>query len=179
MNGHHWQMEFLPTGPRCEGRCLICFCFKLRAFESYAIALGLTLAASLVGAVNLWQLMRSKNDTAQASVWIAIACFSFATAALAVLGRGYYYPIPSRYSPGSDGFWMSLIALAIMTLARRPPRHLAGLMRRRLRTAVRPLSNIRYTVMVIFSNVSDGAMSKASIIWQRFACLFSLTNHNG
>jgi hypothetical protein len=100
------------------------FLFQFQAarfgIESDTVALALTLAASLVGGVNLWLIMSSKNGVAIASVWGALASFAFVNAAIVLLGRGVSLGIASRYSPGADGLWLSIIALGVLVLARRP-----------------------------------------------------------
>jgi hypothetical protein len=69
--------------------------------------------------------MRSKDGVATAALWGSLALFAIGTAALVLLGRGQQEDY--AYSPGSDGFWLAFIALALLVLARRPAIHVAAL----------------------------------------------------
>ena len=89
------------------------------------LAIGLTLIGSLALVVNWWRTMRSKEGIATASLWGSLALFSLGNAALVLFARGPSFV--DRYSPAADGFWLAIIALALLVLARRPPAHIAAL----------------------------------------------------
>jgi hypothetical protein len=54
-----------------------------------------------------------------------MAMYTIANVALTLLGRGPL--LATRYSPGSDGFWLAFIGLSILVLAQRPRLHVAVL----------------------------------------------------
>src|SRR5262249_55899677 len=103
------------------------FQFQAVRFKTdHLMAVSFALISSLMLAINWWQVMRSKDGVATAALWGSLALFAIGTAALVLLGRGqpdYNY----SYSPGSDGFWLAFIALALLVLARRPAIHVAVL----------------------------------------------------
>jgi hypothetical protein len=101
------------------------FQFQAVRFKTdHLMAVSFALISSLVLAINWWQVMRSKDGVATAALWGSLALFTIGTAALVLLGRGT--PV-GYYSPGSDGFWLAFIALALLVLARRPAIHVAVL----------------------------------------------------
>ena len=86
-------------------------------------AISLGLIGSLLLAVNLWQLIRFKGGIASAALWGSLALYSVGVAFIVLFGRGPF--TGGYYSPATEGFWIALIALALLVLARRPPLHLA------------------------------------------------------
>ncbi len=100
------------------------FRFQAAHFDTNNLtAISLGLIGSLLLAVNLWQLIRSKGGIAPAALWGSLALYSVGVAFIVLFGRGPY--TGGYYSPATEGFWIALIALALLVLARRPPLHLA------------------------------------------------------
>src|SRR5262249_2640343 len=64
------------------------------------VAMWFTLICALMLGANLWQIMRSKEGLAAATLWGSLAVFAIGTAALVVIGRGPPFPIAARYRPG-------------------------------------------------------------------------------
>jgi hypothetical protein len=96
------------------------FRFQAVRFDTYRLmAPSLALISSLVLVVNWWQVMRSKDGVATAALWGSLALFALGVGALVLLGRGPG-ALSRYYGPGSDGFWLAFIALALLVLARRP-----------------------------------------------------------
>jgi hypothetical protein len=112
----------------------------------WILAVWFTLVCSFVMGANVWQLMRAKEKDciASAALWGSLALFSLGVAVLVLLGRGVPYPVPTRYSPGADGFWLAFAALALLALRKRP-------------SAPRATLNVLLLVaMVILTALKDG-----------------------
>ncbi len=97
--------------------------FQSTRFDTDTISLFAT-AVAVLGVVlislNAFYLSRRGEMLEATAAWVSLALFALGGAGLTMLGRGVAFPVAPRYSPGADGFWLALVALALMTLAQRP-----------------------------------------------------------
>jgi hypothetical protein len=85
------------------------------------VGVGFTLICSLVFGLNLWRIAYAKGGIARSTLWGSLALFAIMGALLTAVGSGVHFPVPARYSPGGDGFWLAFVAIALLVLMRRPP----------------------------------------------------------
>lgn len=84
----------------------------------FALALGVL--AILLIIVNSVFWLRREREPETPALWLSLVLFAVGGAGLTIVGRGVYFPVPARYSPGADGFWLALVALGLLALMRRP-----------------------------------------------------------
>lgn len=87
-------------------------------------ALALAVIGMLLLVVNSAVLVRREAQLEMPASWLSLALFAIVGAVLTSVGRhGVIFPVPARYSPGADGFWLALVALALVIVALRPRLH--------------------------------------------------------
>jgi hypothetical protein len=97
--------------------------FQSTRFDTDSISLFATALAFMgvvVMGINSWYIARREQQLETVAAWGSLALFPLFGAALTILGRGVAFPVPPRYSPGADGFWIAFVALALLALAYRP-----------------------------------------------------------
>lgn len=83
-------------------------------------ALALAVMVVLLLCANSVLLARREGRLETPTLWLSLVLYSFGGAGLTIVGRGVYFPVPARYSPGDDGFWLALVALGLLVLVQRP-----------------------------------------------------------
>jgi hypothetical protein len=98
------------------------YLFRFLAIRFEGLAEGLifvsfTLLSALVMGVNFWRVYGT--EAARSAFLLAsLAAYSVGTAGLSWLARG---DVPwTRYSPGSDGFWIAVVGFSFLALSQRP-----------------------------------------------------------
>jgi hypothetical protein len=99
--------------------------FQAARFDTDKVSLfptALVISTLVVMAVNSWYVARHEKRLENVAMWVSLALFPLGGAVLTMAGRGLFLPVPPRYAPGTDGFWIGFVALALLASAYRQRR---------------------------------------------------------